>query len=170
MFRQQLMDDLKAVWGFEEVRFCPRDDETNVLYFNIRSVVSEPQVGSGKTHFRVYGSIELNMDEANGQFGYIMHKKLIATCDAVKRFQQQSDETGLLSSLYDQHRILTTQDFCWESDIDWNEAPDIQGIHVVGTTVPDNIEFMDEHIPPIVEEDIEDPEVPIEDPDLTEGE
>ena len=128
MFRKQLEEDLKNVWGFDEVRFCPRDDETNVLYFNIQQVVSEPIVGSGKTHFRVYGNIELNMDEANGQFGFIAHRKLTSKHEAVHRFQQQSDESGQLSTLFDQHRILTSQQFCWESDIEWNQAPTVEGI------------------------------------------
>ena len=127
MFRPELEKDLKDVFGFKNVRLTAVDDETECIYFNPTSIVSTPAVGSGLTHFRVYGQIGLNQDEANGKFGYIHHKLRTSNANHAKRFQVQGDEEGRLVDLYDQHRILSLLNVVWEADIPWNKAPEIEG-------------------------------------------
>lgn len=127
MFRKLLTDDIKAVFDVKNVRLCAVDDETECIYFNPTEIVSTPIVGSGTTHFRVYGTLGINQDEKNGVFGYIHHKLLQSTKEQAKRFQLQGDEQSMTQTLYDQHRILSTVACVWESDIDWNKAPDVEG-------------------------------------------
>lgn len=127
MFRKQLIADLKEVFGFDKIRICMLDDETEVIYCYPREIVSTPIVGSGTTHFRVYCDLSINQDEANGTFGYLHHKLLTSTSSLRNKFQIQSDETANIQNLYDQHRVISTVQIVWESDIEWNDAPQIEG-------------------------------------------
>lgn len=127
MFRHLLIEDLKAVFEMKEARLCAIDDETECVYFNPQEVVSTPIVGSGKTHFRVYGTLGINQDEANGSYGFIHHKLLCSRHECAKKFQLQGDEQTTAQNLYDQHRILSSVPCVWESDVDWNNAPEIEG-------------------------------------------
>lgn len=126
MFRKQLESDLKEVFGFSVVRLNGIDDETEVLYCEIKEIVSTPIVGSGKTHFRVYCNLGLNQDEANGHYGYIHHKLLTSNSSRRETFQLQGDEIAQTQTLYEQHRILSHVECVWESDISWNDAPEIE--------------------------------------------
>lgn len=137
MFRKQLTEDLRGVFGFDKVRICGLDDETEVLYFQPSTdIVSTPIMGSGKTHFRVYGTIFINQDEANGVFGIIHHKLLSSNHPAKSKFMLTGDEKGLVQNLYDQHRVISSQDVVWESDVDWNDAPEITGGIIDGENIP----------------------------------
>lgn len=127
MFRKQLIEDLKDVFGFETVRITALDDETEVLFFNPENIVSTPIVGSGKTHFRVYGTLALNQDEANGVFGYLEHKLHSGNSPRRDCFQMVGDGQGMLIDLFDQHWIRSSLQIVWESDIDWNDAPHVEG-------------------------------------------
>jgi len=127
MFRKELEKDLLNVFEMKYARLCAVDDETEVIYFNPTEIVSEPIVGSGKTHFRVYGTLGINQDEDNGVFGYIHHKLLTSSAPSAKRFQLQGDESAFAQTLYDQHRIISTVPCVWDADIDWNDAPEIAG-------------------------------------------
>lgn len=131
MFRKQITEDLKNVFGFKNVRLTGLDDETECIYFNPADIVSTPIVGSGTTHFRIYGTISLNQDKENGKFGFLHHKLRTTDAECRKRFQVQGDERGRLIDLYDQHRIISELDVVWEADIPWNEAPDIEGGTIV---------------------------------------
>lgn len=127
MFRKELVKDLTDVFGMQHVRLCGLDDETEVLYFNPREIVSQPIVGSGTTHFRVYGELGINQDADNGEYGFIHHRLLTSKVPNAVRFQLQGDEQSIAQNLYDQHRILSTVSCVWEADIDWNNAPEIEG-------------------------------------------
>lgn len=131
MFRPQLTEDLRQVFGFKNVRMTGLDDETECIYFNPYDIVSTPIVGSGYTHFRIYGTISLNQDEANGKFGFLHHKLRTSNAECRKHFQVQSDERGRLIDLYDQHRIVCELDVVWEANIPWNQAPEIEGGTIV---------------------------------------
>lgn len=131
MFRPQLTEDLRQVFGFKNVRMTGLDDETECIYFNPYDIVSTPIVGSGYTHFRIYGTISLNQDEANGKFGFLHHKLRTSNAECRKHFQVQSDERGRLVDLYDQHRIVCELDVVWEANIPWNQAPEIEGGTIV---------------------------------------
>ena len=127
MFRPTLKKDLVDVFGFAQVRITGLDDESEVLYFNPIEIVSTPIVGSGKTHFRVYGELGVYQDEANGKFGQLQHKWRTSNSAAKNKFQFQGDEMGMLVTLLQQHKILSKQLVVWQSDIEWNEAPDVTG-------------------------------------------
>lgn len=127
MFRPTLKKDLVDVFGFAQVRITDLDDESEVLYFNPIEIVSTPVVGSGKTHFRVYGELGIYQDEANGKFGQLQHKWSTSHAAAKNKFQFQGDEEGRLVNLLQQHKILSKQRVVWQSDIEWNEAPDVAG-------------------------------------------
>lgn len=127
MFRPTLIKDLQDVFGFANVRITDLDDESEVLYFNPIEIVSTPIVGSGKTHFRVYGELGVYQDEANGKFGQLQHRWRTTQATSKNKFQFQGDEEGRLVSLLQQHKILTKQRVVWQSDIEWNEAPNVDG-------------------------------------------
>lgn len=125
MFRPMLKEDLIKVFGFTNVRITDLDDESEVLYFNPIEIVSTPIVGSGKTHFRVYGELGVYQDEANGKFGQLQHKWRVSNYVNKNRIQFQGDEEGRLVNLLQQHKILSKQRIVWQADVDWNEAPDV---------------------------------------------
>lgn len=146
MFRHELEKDLRDVFGFKNVRLTGVDDETECIYFDPTSIVSTPIVGSGKTHFRVYGTLGLNQDEANGKFGYLHHKLRTTNAEHRKRFQVQGDEEGRLVDLYDQHRILSLLNVVWEADIPWNQAPEIEGGNIYLDEGQFKIDKIDEYL------------------------
>ncbi len=127
MFRPQLVKDLQDVFGYTRVRITDLDDESEVLYFNPLEIVSTPNVGSGTTHFRVYGELGVYQDEANGKFGQLHHRWRTTKSPAKNRIQFQGDEEGRLVNLLQQHKILTKQKIVWQGDVSWNEAPDVAG-------------------------------------------
>lgn len=127
MFRKQLTQDLLDVFEMKYARLCGVDDESEVIYFQPTEIVSQPNSGSGFTHFRVYGNLGINQDAANGEYGFIHHKLLTSKAKNVARFQLQGDEQAFAQTLYDQHRIISTVPCVWEADIPWNEAPEIAG-------------------------------------------
>ena len=127
MFRKELTEDLLAVFELKYARLCGVDDESEVIYFNPQEIVSTPIEGSGMTHFRVYGTLGINQDAANGEYGFIHHKLLTSNAKNKGRFQLQGDEQAFAQNLYDQHRVISTVACVWEADIPWNKAPDITG-------------------------------------------
>lgn len=127
MFRKELTEDLLAVFELKYARLCGVDDESEVIYFNPQEIVSTPIEGSGMTHFRVYGTLGINQDAANGEYGFIHHKLLTSNAKNKGRFQLQGDEQAFAQNLYDQHRVISTVACVWEADIPWNQAPDITG-------------------------------------------
>lgn len=129
MFRKQLVKDLCDVFGMKAVRLTAVDDETEVIYFQCQDIVSEPNEGSGTTHFRVYGTIGINQDSANGEYGFIHHTLLKSNADCKGRFQLQGDEKATAQTLYEQHRIISELPIVWSAEIPWDKAPDLDGIN-----------------------------------------
>ena len=94
MFRPTLKKDLVDVFGFAQVRITGLDDESEVLYFNPIEIVSTPVVGSGKTHFRVYGELGIYQDEANGKFSlYYLNKEKYSSALVGRKFVFWRQET-----------------------------------------------------------------------------
>lgn len=127
MFRKELTKDLLDVFRMKEARLCAIDDETEVIYFNIMEVVEEPILGSGYTHFRVYGTLGINQDEDNGQYGSIRRALLTSPAPNRNRFQLQGDEVTHTQTLFQQHRILSEIQCVWSATIEWNKAPKVTG-------------------------------------------
>lgn len=127
MFRKELMKDLVSVFGLPHARLTGIDDETNVIYFEPTDIVSEPIEGSGTTHFRVYGTLGINQDADNGEYGFLHHTLLKSNAPNKNRFQLQGDETAQAQTLYEQHRILSRVPVVWSADIPWDDAPKIEG-------------------------------------------
>lgn len=120
MFRQELENDLKAIFEQTRVKFKPVEEglEQDVLYVQIDKVKEIPR--NDNFYFAVSGAVGTHSLSTINRWGFLLERARLSGYENKDRFRFASNERSVQGSLANDDFIKTKLDFSYRIKIPFN--------------------------------------------------
>lgn len=120
MFRQELENDLRAIFEINEIRYQSVDEglEQDVLYLQIDTVKEMPK--HDHFYFAVRGTLGTHSLQTVNKYGYLLERARLANVGNKDRFRFSSREKNIPVTFADDLFIKTKLDFEYRVKIPFN--------------------------------------------------
>lgn len=120
MFRPLLEECLKNIFEVDRVIYgnVAEGSEQNAVFVDIQKIKTSP--ADGYCYFRVDGTLGINAEAVNYEYGYLKQRCRLANKRYLKYFGFASNDNNVNFAVYNDFFVKPTIDFTFRASIPWN--------------------------------------------------